>query len=245
VRRLLPDGGAEVDVEQLYAWVERPLPDRRPWVLLDMVTSVDGASAASGRSGGLSTPADREVFHALRTACDAVLVGAGTVRAERYGPPRPDEGQQQRRVAHGLAPRPRLVVVSRRLDLDRGLAMFTRAVEPPVILTCEASDPAVRADLADVAEVLVAGGAGVDLTEGVELLRARGIGIVCCEGGPVLNGALRAAGLVDEVCLTISPLLVGGSSARIVVGAPESDHALALVHALEDGGALFLRYVRG
>jgi riboflavin-specific deaminase-like protein len=231
-------------VEALYAWVARPAHDHRPWALLDMVTTIDGATAASGRSKALSSPADREVFHALRTGCDAVLVGAGTVRAERYGAPRPDEGQRARRITRGLAERPRLIVVSRRLDLDPGLALFTDAVEPPIVVTCAASDAGARTVLADVGEVIVAGDGDVDLAVGFEQLRDRGIGVLTCEGGPSLNGALVDAGLVDEVCLSVSPLVVGGASKRIVAGSPESDRRFELAHLLEDDEALFLRYVR-
>jgi riboflavin-specific deaminase-like protein len=245
MRLLLPEVRDDVDVEDLYAGVERPRLADRPWVALDMVTSVDGASSAAGRSAGLSSPTDKLVFHAMRNACDAILVGAGTVRAERYGPPRPDERQRARRVERGLTERPRLVVVSGRLDLDPDLRMFSDANEPPIVITRADADAEAFARLGAVAEVIPVGDDRVDLPSAMRALHALGVRTAVCEGGPILNAALLAADLVDEVCVTISPVLVGGPSTRIVAGAPEAlDHDLRLAHLATEAGSLFLRYVR-
>lgn len=203
------------------------------------VVSVDGAAALDGSSRGLQTPADLVAFHALRAVADAVVVGAGTARSEGYGPVRPRPDGAAWRAAHGRPPVPPLVVVSRSLDLDPAARCFTG---PAVVVTCAASDPARRAALAEVADVVVAGGDTVDLAQAVVALAERGLHRLLCEGGPQLLHACLRAGVVRELCLTLTPLLVG--AAPTLLGR-ELDAPVRLgLTSLVDGGdgVLLARY---
>jgi len=245
MQRLWPDPAPVDDVEALVAAAPRPSSADRPWVLVNMITSLDGAVAVEGRSGGLGRPADRAVFSALRAVADVVLAGAGTVRAEGYGPPRPRPATRAARSARGQAEAPRLAVVSRSLDLDPGAALFTEAEAPPYVLTCATSPEASRRALEGTAEVIVAGEAAVDLVAGLAELRRRGVRTVCCEGGPTLNGGLLAADLVDEWALSLAPLLVGGDAPRAVVGSlPVGPLETELSWLLEGDGLLLGRWLR-
>jgi len=211
-----------------------------------MVSSVDGATALDGASGSLGGPADRIVFQAVRAVADVILVGAATVRAEGYGVPTvADEPQAERRRSRGQAPRPRLAIVSRSLDLDLDAALFRDPEQPPFVVTTTDADPERRTALAGVAEIIEAGEASVDLRSALGRLHDRGARVVLAEGGPTLNGQLVAAGLVDELCLTLSPLLVAGPSRRLAEG-PVGTGPLPLIldRVLTEDGFLFLRYVR-
>jgi riboflavin biosynthesis pyrimidine reductase len=242
MRQLLPEPG-DVDPVDCYAVPRTPPPDR-PWVLVSMVTSVDGATAIEGVSGGLGGPADKQVFSAIRGVADVVLAGAGTVRAERYGPPRTPPSIQAARRQRGQAAKPRIAVLSRSLDLPLDSALFTTPADRPIVMTCAAADPDRRAAVAAVADVVEAGASDVDLALALAALREAGVGVVVGEGGPGTNGQLVAAGLVDELCVTLSPRLVGGGSSRLAVGPDAARTDLRLVHLLEEDGLLFLRYVR-
>ncbi len=245
MRQLLPEPMAEVDPEAVYD-LHRPEPAGRPWVLVGMVTTLDGATATAGRSGKLGGPGDRQVLLALRSLADVILVGAGTVRAEGYGPVRLDPSIQEARLLRGQAPLPRLAVVSRSLNLDLGTPMFTESDPPPLVVTTSASPTAARVEVADRGDLLLAGqGRDVDLGAALASVGEIGARVVLCEGGPSLNGQLLSAGLVDEVCLTVAPWLVGGDSARIVAGADIAGPVrFALTHLLTADGDLFLRAVR-
>lgn len=220
-------------------------PADRPWVTTNMVASVDGSMTLAGRSGGLGSAADRAVFRTLRSVADAVMAGAGTVRAERYGPVRLSEEHRAARQARGQAPTPALVVVSNSGRLDPDLPMLDPELVGdgplPILLTCAAGESAAGRH-GDRVEVLVAGEGTVDLRGALRQLVDRGLGVVVCEGGPTLNGALVADGLLDELCLTIAPLLAGGDAGRIVAGVDEQPVELELAHLLEAEGALFARW---
>lgn len=247
MRQLLPTAADDVDPVACYVGDDRPSPPGRPWLAVNMVTSVDGATAADGRSGGLGGQGDRTIFFTLRSVADVILVAAGTVRAEAYGPVALTDGQRRRRQAQGRAAPPRLAIVSRRLDLDARGPLFAPGVDPPIVITSPGADQARRSELADAGADLVLAGTGdeVDLVVALGTLGEMGASVVLCEGGPTLNGALVHADLVDEVCLTVSPLLVSGESARIIHGPDRSDLApLVLRRVLEDDGSLFLRYTR-
>lgn len=221
-------------------------PDRSaPRVRLNFVTSTDGAVAVDSFSAGLSTAPDKRVFSLLRTLCDTVMVGAGTVRHEGYGPMRLDSEQVVRRREYGLADQPTLVIVSSRLELSPEHHMFTEAPTRPIVLTHAAAPADQRTALESVADVLTCGEGAVDLPAGLAALAKRGLGQVLCEGGPHLFGALTAADAVDELCLTVSPLIAGPGAGRIIAGAslPEP-HGLTLAHLLEESGTLLLRYTR-
>ena len=251
--RLTPDPAPldDADLAALYA-----LDRARPSLRVNAVTSADGAATVEGRSAGLSSPADKRVLRLLRAHCDALLVGAGTLRDERYRPLRLDEERRRWRHEHGLAEYPPLVVVSRSLALDPALACLAEAPVRPIVVTAEAAPAAARAALSPVAEVLVCGdggaGDGVDVAAALAALRERGLARVLCEGGPRLFGALTAADLVDEVCLTVAPLLAGPGAGRIIAGGAGRiargvpvPRPLALRHAVAtDDGTVLLRYAR-
>jgi riboflavin-specific deaminase-like protein len=227
MRRLLPEPAGDVDLRTAYA-----VPPGRH-VRVNFASSVDGAVSVDGRSAGLSSDTDRTLFHVLRAMADVVLVGAGTVRAENYGGAR--EG--------GDKGPPPIAVVSRSLDLDPAARVFTETQVKPIIVTCSSAPADLRQRLESVADVVVAGEADVDLRLAVAAFAERGLEQVICEGGPHLFGSLVGAGLVDELCLTLAPLLAGGTAGRIVAGlVSRVADPLRLVHVLEDDSHLFLRY---
>jgi riboflavin-specific deaminase-like protein len=247
MRQLLPVAVDAIDPVACYLDDERPPVTGRPWLLINMVTSADGATATDGRSGGLGGPGDRRIFFTLRALADVVLVGAGTVRAEGYGPVKLADEQRARREAGGRPPLPRLAIISRRLDVDRHGALFAPGVDPPIVITSPGADRVRRAELADAGADLVLAGNGddVDLVTALRTLGEMGSSVVLCEGGPTLNGALLHADLVDELCLTIAPRLIGGESARAIHGPDRTDAGrLLLRRVLEEDGSLFLRYTR-
>ena len=210
---------------------------------VNFVTSIDGAVTLDGYSEGLSGEPDKRVFDVLRMLCDALLVGAGTLRHEGYGPLRLGDRQRAWRREQGLDEQPTLVVVSGSLRLDPALPAFTEAPVRPLVLTHEqASAPP---GLTDVADLLRYGTDVVDLGAGLAELRRRGLRQLLCEGGPVLFGTLTAADLVDEVCLTVAPLLTGPGAGRITAGLPCPPRPMALKSVLTSGdGMLLLRYTR-
>jgi riboflavin-specific deaminase-like protein len=243
VRRLLPTPVADVDPAEAYA--DLPRADGRPGIRVNMVVSLDGATAVGGRSGQLGGPADNRVFHLLRALTDVVLVGAGTVRVEKYGPARVPEDVAAARREAGRTPVPRIAVVSGSLQLDFEGRLFTEAHPEarPIILTAGACPSERRAAAERVAEVVVAGDERVDIGRAMTALGERGAGSVLCEGGPVLNGELAGAGMLDELCLTLAPAIVAGGSRRAVEG-PElpGPPGMSLLTMLEEDGMLFLRY---
>lgn len=237
MRSLLPTAAVDIDV---YGAVR---PPRRRWLWVNFVESLDGAVvAAQGRSGGLGGAGDHALFHALRANADVVLVGAGTARQEGYGPHRPGPELAARRAADGRPDPAAIALVSGKLDLDPAARVFTEAVTPTIVLTSAASPEDRRRELAEVATVVVAGDEHVDLAEGLRRLRDDlGLDSVLCEGGPTLAGSLFSAGLVDELCVTLAPALVGGGGPRIVERlAGRVD--LRLTRALEQDAELLLGY---
>jgi riboflavin-specific deaminase-like protein len=241
---LLPEATPDVAVDRAYAEVDRPAPAGRPWVLVNMVATTDGGTAVDGRSGPLGGAPDRRVFPTIRAVADVVLAAAGTVRAESYGPPRTPEDLRAQRVARGQAEVPRLAIVTSSLDLDPTWELFTAAASPPFVVTTTDAPADRRAALEPVAELITAGEGRVDLPRALAQLADTGARVVVAEGGPSLNGQLLAAGLVDELCLTLAPLAIGGVSARIAHGPELAPVELALAHVLEEDGVLFLRYLR-
>lgn len=210
-----------------------------------MIASLDGAITVNERSGPLGGPADKAMFSALRAVGDVILVGAGTARAEGYGPPRPAEATRAARRERGQAEAPRLALVTRSVDLDLTAPLFTDADEAPLLYVCDASPADRRQRAAEVAEVVVAGDGAVDPAAVMADLHRRGVGVVTCEGGPQLNGDLIAADVIDEWALTVAPLLVGGTAERSSRGlAPPDPRAYALDQVLEGDGMLLTRWVR-
>ncbi len=247
MRQLLPEPIDAVDPVGLYAADQRSPQADRPWVMVNMIASIDGATAVSDRSGGLGGPADRMVFRALREVPDAILVGASTVRTEGYGPVRLDEEAVGRRRARGQTDVPRLVIVSGSLELDTTTALFADSTAPPIVVTSATADEVRRRELEKVAEVITAGSTRVSMQEMLGRLLTMGLHTVLCEGGPDLNAQLVASDLVDEWCQTFSPLLVGGDASRAAKG--DVMHAdgparFRLRRLLEDDDMLLADYVR-
>lgn len=229
---------------EAYRSQERPPHTDRPWVLSNFVAGIDGAIAIDGRVDGLSSPSDQSVFDLLRSLADVVLVGAGTFRAERYPPIRLSDELRAEREARGQAPVPGLAVVSRSLQLDWERPSFTAVQTRPVVLTSAASDDGARARASEVADVVLCGEEHVEVTAALQTLFARGHRVVLCEGGPALMAELCSHGLLDELCLTIAPL-VGGDPSRIIADEPRP--ALTryeLAQVLTAGDELYLRYLR-
>jgi riboflavin biosynthesis pyrimidine reductase len=234
------------DLLGVYAQVPRAAREGRPHVLANMVGGLDGTAAISGRVGGLSNPADAQLFVDLRSLADVVLVGAETARRERYGPVRLSDQLREARQARGLPAVPPIAVVTRSLMLDWSIGLFSDPdpTSPPLIVTCSKADSARLADAREHAEVLVAGAATVDLAAALRALRHRGASVVLCEGGPRLLGELVAVGLLDELCLCLAPVMGGDPLPLSVTPAGAGLAHLRLAHALADDSTLFLRYER-
>lgn len=251
MRRILPSPSQDVDAASLVAEEERTPHRDRPWVALNMITTVDGSVVASnGRSGPLGGGADRAMFRALRGEADVIMAGATTVRIEDYGAPQLPPGVQARRTAERRPPLPRLAVVCGTLDLDPQARLFREAAadQPPLIVTSASSTRAhaVRAArLEEVATLVRSGEQTLDLTAALALLAGKfATRVLLVEGGPSLNGQLLAADLVDELCLTISPALAGSHPLGLTSGPPTGPRPLHLVRVAEEDGFLLLRYLR-
>ena len=243
MRRLLPHPADEIDVgDEL--WAEDRDGGDRPWLIANMIASLDGAATIDDRSGQLGGPADKLVFHALRSLADVILVGAGTVRAERYGPPRHDPSDVERRIAAGMSDRARIAIVTSSLDLEDELPLFGDPDARPLVLTVESADPGRRARLERVADVVTAGTTHVDAETAILALAELGARTVLCEGGPTLLGGLHQADLVDEWCVTLSPVAVSGTGPRIAFGSTASVRRLELDRLWEEDGMLFAREIR-
>jgi riboflavin-specific deaminase-like protein len=217
---------------------ERARSDR-PHLVLNMVSSLDGKATIDWRTKGLSTELDRRLFHHLRTQVDAVMVGAGTARVERYGRMAKSDELRDKREREGLARDPLAVIVSARLDLPADLPLLNEPEQRVVIAT---DSDATLEGLGDQVEYARTG-------DDLPLLMARlredhGVNSVLCEGGPTLNSHLLAAGLVDELFLTLNPKLAGGASALTIVAGRElvEPAELELISVAEGDGDLFTRW---
>ena len=224
LRRLFPDPTGPVDVVGAYR-ADRPARPNRPWITLTMVSSLDGSAAVGNTSGGLGNPTDREVLVTLRSMADVILVGAGTARAEGYGPPsKPDQ-----RVG--------VFTNSGRIDADSSLFSSGRGF----VIAPE------RAEVPGSVEVLRSGTERVDVAHAVSALAevVDGVGHAQLEGGPTLAGTFAAADLIDELAITWSPRMVGGIGPRIATGGFAHDHRFTIAHLLhDDDGFVFTRWVR-
>lgn len=219
--------------------------DGAPWVLLNMIASLDGAVTLDGLSGGLGNEADFAVFKTLRSLADVILVAAGTARAEEYRVPSPTDEEAERRRSRGQSDRPTIAVVTRSLDLDLGSSLFSHDTYRPVVVTVADAPARKRAEVGEVADVVVAGEADVDLVWAVAELSDRHGHVVLAEGGPTLNAQLAAEDVLDELCITTAPLLVGGASSRIVAGGHHHEpRDFRVDRALTARGLLFTRYLR-
>jgi riboflavin biosynthesis pyrimidine reductase len=207
-------------------------------IRVNFVTSLDGAVTVDGRSAGLSGEADKAMFRLLRRECDALMVGAGTFRAENYRPLTLDAERRAWRVANGLAEYPSMVIVSKGLQIDPESPALAGAPVRPLILTTGRADPGELSTVADIVRCR-------DLAEGVAHLDKLGLQHILCEGGPHLFAELSKADLVDELCLTVSPLLVGPGAGRITAGNIHTPRRMRLSRMdTADDGTLLLRYER-
>lgn len=269
VRQIYPDHGRDLQVAPVVT--EGPLPAavaelaalyrngagagsagttrRGPWVRANMVASTDGAVTIGGRSGLLSGPADKMIFGVLRSLSDVILVGAATARAERYGPVGPDSIWQPLRPAG--VPVPAIALVSASLDLSGcgRLLTGTAAAAQAIVITTEEAPAERKAAIGRTARIIEAGRRLVDVGAAIGALADLGFASILTEGGPTLLGQLAGAGLLDELCLTTSPVLAAGSAGRIVTGrsrdpARPAAAKLSLAHVLTDDGFLFCRYLR-
>lgn len=220
-----------------------PWPGGRRWLRAMMVTTLDGAAAGPDRlSGSISGKADKLVFDAVRRHADAVLIGAETLRAERYGPMPAREEDAEARRAQGLAPAPQLAVVSRSLDLPWDEPVFAESALPVLVLTDDAADPERVARASASSEVVIV--PSDDAPQAfVEVLEQRGLRRIVCEGGPTLLRHLVAADLVDEADITVSPVMAGTGTSPDTRRLP-SVVGFDLVHVLTADGFLMGRYVR-
>jgi len=245
---LLPPSVADLSDDELLALYTDGAGS--PWLRVNFVTTLDGAASAGGLSGSLGGPDDLRVFDLLRRTASAVLVAAGTVRDEGYGPMVLHDADVAWRRERGMSDHPVFAIVSGSLSLDAGSRVFTEAPVRPVVLTSAATASSSHAAaLAAVAEVVPCSPAAdpdaVDPVAVRDALVARGHGTIHCEGGPSFLGSLVAADLVDELTLTIDPSLEGGAASRIVRGASPELRRMRPVHVLRGAGDVLLtRYVR-
>jgi riboflavin biosynthesis pyrimidine reductase len=242
MRRLLPDPGptsVDAQLDGYRPW-EEPRAER-PLVAINFAATVDGRATIAGVSGPIGSATDTAMLAGLRTRFDAVLIGAGTMRAERYGRIGADPEQRQGRERIGLDPDPLMVIVSGRLDLPWDASLFTDGGGRVLIFTASEAEPPATATPVEV----VRHGDFVDLAAALRQLRQEhDVRALLCEGGPGLHGELEAVGAVDDLFLTIAPKLSGGEGPRIVEGELPQVAELELAWLLEQDGELFARYRR-
>lgn len=241
MRRLAPTPPSDdLDTDALAAHYAYPTEGA---IRANMVASVDGAVTLDGRAKGISNDIDWQLFGLQRALADVIVVGAGTARAEGYGPARVRAELAPLRAASGQPPVPRLAIVTRSGDLDPS-ADFFGGTSPTLVITRAALPAGRLAALREVAEVLVCGDQEVDLAEARRQLHELSLRRVLTEGGPHLLGALAASDLLDEIALTVTPVVVGGDARRIVSSPDAHLRTQALAGALEHEGTLFLHYRR-
>jgi riboflavin biosynthesis pyrimidine reductase len=236
------DGG---QLPELYGY---PAELNRSWLRANFIASLDGAASVGGTTGRLGGPGDRALFSLLRELADVILVGAGTVRAEDYSGARLSIAQRQGRQARGQSEVPQLAIVTKSGRLEREMPVFTRTEVPPLVCTCTAVADQTRSGLAGYAEVIecsVDDPARVDEAMVLAALADRGLHRVLTEGGPMLFGSFVGRGMLDELCLTIAPSLVGGQAGRIATGSGQVLTGMRCAHILtDDDGYLYTRYVK-
>jgi len=245
-RELFPESRA-VRVPDLLATVE-PTPDRpadRPYVIVNFISSADGRATFHGRSGPLGDEGDRALFHGLRERVDAVLVGTGTLRAERYGRILSRPERRERRVASGRTPEPLACVVTRTGDVPRDIPLFA---EPQARIVLFAAREVSLAGVGAAVQVVRLEPGEMTLTTVLRRLRAdHGVEMLLCEGGPTLFASLLRERLVDELFLTLAPRLTGGGEGLPITRGPELPDLVPLrtIWLLERAGSLYLRYGLG
>lgn len=242
------DAVEAVGEERIADFYRFPDAPTRCWVRGNMIASVDGGATADGKSGALGAAGDRALFHLMREMADVIVVGAATVRVENYSGAQLGLAARQARQQRGQAEVPPIAVLTRTGNLDHDAKFFHRTEATPLILTSTAAVRDTAERFGGLAHVLDASGAdpeSVDPARALELLADRGLRRVLTEGGPGILGMFTAADLLDELCLTIAPVLVGGDADRIVTGPGHVHLPLTRRHVLADGqGYLYTRYIR-
>ncbi len=241
MRRLIPDPGPTTIDEQLDAYRPWEQPhEERPFVATNFAATVDGRATIGGVSGPIGSATDTEMLARLRTRFDAVMIGAGTMRAERYGRVVADQEQRERRERIGLPHDPLMVIVSGHLDLPWDAPLFTAGGGRVLIFTASEAEPPETATSLRV----VRHEGAVDVVAALRHLRGEGgIRALLCEGGPHLHAQLWAANLIDDLFLTTAPRLTGAEAPRIIEGSDLPGIAeLELAWLLEHDGELFARY---
>ena len=220
----------------------------RSWVRANFITSLDGAASVDGTTGALGGPGDRAVYDLLRTLADVIVVGAGTVRAESYGGARLSARDRQQRQARSQSEVPQIAIVTSAGRLENDMPVFTHTEVAPLVLTCTSVADATRNRLSGLADVIDCSGDDADRVDPSALLAvlaARGLTRVLTEGGPTLLSAFVDDDLLDELCLTIAPGVVGGTGPRITAGPGQAFTSMRCAHVLTDeSGYLYTRYVR-
>jgi riboflavin biosynthesis pyrimidine reductase len=238
----------QVDEDRIADFYSYPDGPRTCWVRGNMIASLDGGATADGKSGGLGGSGDRALFTLMRDAADVILVGAATVRVEDYSGAQLSVTQREARRRRGQGEVPPIAVVTRSAELDPDTKLFTRTAVPPLILTCTRTVAAARRRLGAVAEVIDASGADdtdVDPARALTILAERKLVRVLTEGGPSLLGLLIQDNLLDELCLTLAPAMVGGVVRRVASGPGLVHTRMRRSHVLtDDEGYLYTRYVR-
>jgi riboflavin biosynthesis pyrimidine reductase len=242
------DSLTSVDAAGLPALYDYPPNLSRCWVRANMIVSVDGGATFDGRAGGLAGPGDRVLFKVLREIADVVLVGAGTVRTENYSGAQLSVAARQARQACGQSEVPPIAVVTATGVLDPTSRLFTNTETPPLVFTTTASVVATRDRLhgrADVLDASTSDPTVVDPAAVLAELGHRGLHRVLCEGGPTLLGDIVERNLLDELALTVAPILVAGGGPRVVSSRAPVSIGLRTAHILtDDDGYLYLRYAR-
>jgi riboflavin biosynthesis pyrimidine reductase len=243
MRFIWPSDGSRVvdddELERLYRYPADP-----KWLAVNYVSSADGAVQVGGKARRLSNPPDRRVLRLGSDLADVLLVGASTAMIEEFRGVHPDEETLRRRRRHGLRDIPPTAVVTTGRTLPADAPVITKAQVPSIVVTCESAPPDKLAAWAEAgAELLIVGADTVDLSAAVRSLVERGLGGIDCEGGPHLFGSLIEAGLVDELRLTVSPLLVSGTAGRIAAGTDIEPVDLEVASVLAEDGVMLLRYL--
>lgn len=242
MRRLLPEPAGNTSVSEMVGAL-RPSDDppaARPRVITNFALTLDGKATIGGVSGPIGGPRDTELLVGLRTRVDAVMIGAGTMRAERYGRVVADPAKRERREREGLPHDPLAVIISGRLDLPWDAPVFTAGWGRVLVFTNSDADPP---ETATPVRVERHEGDRVDLGAALAYLRTeRGVRSVLCEGGAHIHAQLLERGLVDELFVTHAPKLAGGGGPGLVAGLPEAERPLELAWLATESGELFARY---
>ena len=238
----------DVDDERLYELYSYPAELKRCWVRGNAISSVDGGATTGGTSGGLGGEGDRRLFRVLRELADVIVVGAGTARAENYAGAQMSLAQRRNRQHRGQDEIPPIALVTRSARLEHDLPVFTRTEVPPLVLTCSDAVADARSRLGGAAEVLDCSGADpgeVDAAAALAALAERRLVRVLTEGGPTLLGTFVEHELLDEMCLTFAPVLVGGDAKRVTAGTGDVLTRMRRAHLIADAdGYLYARYTR-